>query len=141
MSGARSSSRPTSKRSRRSRPLSFDELVRQVLAFRDERDWRQLHNPKDLAISISLEAAELLERFQWKSPAEVAALVADPQGQRQVSWEMADILILLISLADVLGTDLVKAAQEKLQENERRYPVERARGTARKYRDLGVDDR
>jgi len=136
MSGARSSSRPTSKRSRRSRPLSFDELVRQVLAFRDERDWRQFHNPKDLAISISLEAAELLERFQWKSPAEVAALVADPQGQRQVSWEMADILILLISLADVLGTDLVKAAQEKLQENERRYPVERARGTARKYRDL-----
>ena len=141
MSGARSSSRPTSKRSRRSRPLSFDELVRQVLAFRDERDWRQFHNPKDLAISISLEAAELLEHFQWKSPAEVAALVADPQGQRQVSWEMADILILLISLADVLGTDLVKAAQEKLQENERRYPVERARGTARKYRDLGVDDR
>ena len=136
MSGARSSSRPTSKRSRRSRPLSFDELVRQVLAFRDERDWRQFHNPKDLAISISLEAAELLEHFQWKSPAEVAALVADPQGQRQVSWEMADILILLISLADVLGTDLVKAAQEKLQENERRYPVERARGTARKYRDL-----
>jgi len=111
-------------------------LVRQVLAFRDERDWRQFHSPKDLAISISLEAAELLERFQWKSPAEVAALVADPAGNRQVSWEMADILILLISLADVLGTDLVKAAQEKLQENERRYPVERARGTARKYRDL-----
>lgn len=136
MSGARSSSRPTSKRSRRSRPPSFDELVRQVLAFRDERDWRQFHSPKDLAISISLEAAELLEHFQWKSPAEVAALVADPQGQRQVSWEMADILILLISLAAVLGTDLVKAAQEKLQENERRYPVERARGTARKYRDL-----
>lgn len=136
MSGARSSSQPTSKRSRRPRSLSFDELVRQVLAFRDERDWRQFHNPKDLAISISLEAAELLERFQWKSPAEVTALVADPQGQRQVSWEMADILILLISLADVLGTDLVKAAQEKLQENERRYPVERARGTARKYRDL-----
>ncbi|MGH7422946.1 MAG: nucleotide pyrophosphohydrolase [Candidatus Methylomirabilales bacterium] len=141
MSGAKSSSRPTSKRSRRPRALSFDELVRQVLTFRDERDWRQFHNPKDLAISISLEAAELLERFQWKSPAEVAALVADPQGQRQVSWEMADILILLISLADVLGTNLVKAAQEKLQENERRYPVERARGTARKYRDLAADDR
>jgi NTP pyrophosphatase (non-canonical NTP hydrolase) len=136
MSAARSSSRPTSKRSRRSRPLAFDELVRQVLAFRDERDWRQFHSPKDLAISISLEAAELLERFQWKSSAEVAALVADPQGRRQVSWEMADILILLISLADVLGADLMKSAREKLRENERRYPVERARGTARKYRDL-----
>jgi NTP pyrophosphatase (non-canonical NTP hydrolase) len=116
-------------------------LVRQILAFRDERDWRQFHSPKDLAISISLEAAELLERFQWKTPEEVAALVDDPEGNRQVSWEMADILILLISLADVLGTDLVKAAREKLQENERRYPVERARGTARKYRDLAADDR
>src|SRR3972149_11228328 len=136
MSGARSSSRPIPRGPRRPRPLSFDELVRQGLAFRDERDWRQFHSPKDVAISISLEAAELLEHFQWKNPAEVAALAADPQGQRQVSWEMADILILLISLADVLGTDLVKAAQEKLQENERRYPVERARGTARKYRDL-----
>jgi NTP pyrophosphatase (non-canonical NTP hydrolase) len=89
-----------------------------------------------LAISISLEAAELLEFFQWKNPEEVAALVTDPQGHREVSWEMADILILLISLADILGTDLVKAALEKIQENERKYPVERARGSARKYRDL-----
>jgi NTP pyrophosphatase (non-canonical NTP hydrolase) len=89
-----------------------------------------------LAISISLEAAELLEVFQWKNPEEVTALVRDPQGHREVSWEMADILILLISLADILGTDLVKAALEKLQENERKYPVERARGSARKYRDL-----
>jgi NTP pyrophosphatase (non-canonical NTP hydrolase) len=136
MSVARSSSRPTSKRGRRPKPSPFGELVRQVLAFRDRRDWRQFHSPKDLAISITLEAAELLEHFQWKSPPEVAALVADPQGRRQVSWEMADILVLLISLADILGTDLVQVALEKLQENERKYPVDRARGSARKYRDL-----
>ena len=141
MSAVRSSSRPTSKRSRRPRPSPFDELVHRVLAFRDARDWRQFHSPKELAIAISLEAAELLERFQWKSPGEVAALVADPEGHRQVSWEMADILILLISLADVVGTDLVEAARDKLQKNEEKYPVERARGTARKYSDLGVDDR
>lgn len=136
MSEGRISSRPTSKGSRRPKPPSFDELVGQVLAFRDGRDWGQFHNPKDLAISISREAAELLEVFQWKNPEEVTALVRDPQGHREVSWEMADILILLISLADILGTDLVKAALEKLQENERKYPVERARGSARKYRDL-----
>lgn len=136
MSGGRISSRRTSKRSRRPKPSPFDELVRQVLAFRDRRDWRQFHSPKDLAISISLEAAELLEFFQWKNPKEVAALVTDPERHRQVSWEMADIVILLISLADVLGTDLVKAALEKLRENERKYPVDRARGSARKYRDL-----
>lgn len=135
MSPGKTSSRPTSKRSRRPKRPPFDELVTQVLAFRDHRDWRQFHNPKDLAISITLEAAELLEFFQWKNPQEVATLVTDPQRQREVSWEIADILILLISLADILGTDLVKAALEKLQENERKYPVERARGSARKYRD------
>ncbi len=136
MLGGRISSRPTSKGSRRPKPSPFDELVRQVLAFRDRRDWRQFHSPKELAISISLEAAELLEFFQWKKPEEVAALLSDPEGHRQVSWEMADIVILLISLADILGTDLVEAALEKLQKNESKYPVERARGTARKYRDL-----
>ncbi|MFQ5896399.1 MAG: nucleotide pyrophosphohydrolase [Nitrospinota bacterium] len=136
MSPGRSSSRPISRRSRRPKPSPFDELVLQVLAFRDRRDWRQFHNPKDLSISISLEAAELLELFQWKGPEEVRALVADPQGHRQVSWEMADILILLISLADILGVDLIKAAREKLEENDRKYPVARARGSARKYRDL-----
>ncbi|MEE9171809.1 MAG: nucleotide pyrophosphohydrolase [candidate division NC10 bacterium] len=136
MSPGRTSSRPTSKGTRRSKPSLFDELVLQILAFRDRRDWRQFHNPKDLSISISLEAAELLEFFQWKNPEEVAALVTDPQGHRQVSWEMADILILLISLADILGVDLIKAAREKLEENDRKYPVARARGSARKYWDL-----
>ena len=136
MSPGRTSSRPTSKGTRRSNPSLFDELVLQILAFRDRRDWRQFHNPKDLSISISLEAAELLEFFQWKNPEEVAALVTDPQGHRQVSWEMADILILLISLADILGVDLIKVAREKLEENDRKYPVVRARGSARKYWDL-----
>ena len=136
MSPGRTSSRRTSKKARRPKPSPFDELVLQVLAFRDRRDWRQFHNPKDLSISISLEAAELLELFQWKRPEEVAGLVADPQGHHQVSWEMADILILLISLADILEVDLIKAAREKLKENDRKYPVARARGSARKYRDL-----
>lgn len=77
-----------------------------------------------------------MEFFQWKNPKEVAALVTDPERHRQVSWEMADIVILLISLADVFGTDLVKAALEKLRENERKYPVDRARGSARKYREF-----
>lgn len=108
----------------------------EVLEFRDRRDWRQFHNPKDLSISISLEAAELLELFQWKRPEEVVALASDPQAHHRVSWEMADILILLISLADILGVDLIKAARQKLEENDRKYPVARARGTARKYQEL-----
>jgi NTP pyrophosphatase (non-canonical NTP hydrolase) len=114
----------------------MEDLVRSVLAFRDQRDWRQFHNPKDLAISISLEAAELLEHFQWKTPQEVESLVVSEESRRRLGAEMADVLILLISMADVLGLDLVAAAREKLCENAVKYPVARARGNARKYDEL-----
>ncbi len=111
----------------------MDDLVKAVLAFRDERDWRQFHNPKDLAISISLEAAELLEPFQWKTPAEVTAFLGSAENQRRVAEEMADVLILLVSMADVIGVDLIEAARGKLAENARKYPVDRSRGNAKKY--------
>ena len=114
----------------------MEDLIRAILRFRDERDWRQFHNPKDLAISIVLEAAELLEIFQWKRPEEVDAFLGDAANRRQVGEEMADVLILLISLADAMGIDLVEAARGKLAENARKYPVERARGSARKYDQL-----
>jgi NTP pyrophosphatase (non-canonical NTP hydrolase) len=111
----------------------MEDLIKAVLAFRDARDWRQFHNPKDLAISICLEAAELLEPFQWKRSGDVADFLNDEQNRRRVGEEMADVLILLVSLADVLGIDLVEAARAKLEENARKYPVERAKGNARKY--------
>jgi NTP pyrophosphatase (non-canonical NTP hydrolase) len=114
----------------------MDDLIRDVLAFRDERDWKQFHNPKDLAISISLEAAELLEHFQWQTAAEVEASLRDEAKRRRVGEEMADVLILLISLADAAGLDLVAAARMKLRENARKYPVEQAKGHARKYNEL-----
>ena len=114
----------------------MEDLVRAVLRFRDEREWRQFHNPKDLAISITLEAAELLEQFQWKRPDEVEALLADAASRQRVGEEMADLLILLISLADAAGIDLVAAAEAKLAENARKYPVNRARGSAKKYDQL-----
>jgi NTP pyrophosphatase (non-canonical NTP hydrolase) len=111
----------------------MDDLTRAVLEFRDAREWRQFHNPKDLAISICLEAAELLEPFQWKRPEEMAAFLAERENLRRVGQEMADVLILLISMADVLGINLVDAARAKLGENALKYPVERARGNATKY--------
>ncbi len=112
------------------------DLVEAVLAFRDERDWRQFHNPKDLAISISLEAAELLEHFQWKRPADIAAGLELETERQAIGAEMADVLILLISMADAVGVDLVAAAKQKLVENARKYPIDRAKGNARKYDDL-----
>lgn len=114
----------------------MDDLIRAVLRFRDEREWKQFHNPKDLAISIALEAAELLEHFQWKTPAEIEAFLQDGAARARVGEEMADVLILLISFADAVGLDLVEAARAKLAENARKYPVERARGSARKYDEL-----
>jgi NTP pyrophosphatase (non-canonical NTP hydrolase) len=114
----------------------MDDLVKAVLAFRDERDWRQFHNPKDLAISITLEAAELLEHFQWKSLADTEAFLAVEENRRRLGKEMADVLILLVSLADVVGLDLLEAAQAKLRDNAVKYPVERVRGSAKKYHEL-----
>lgn len=114
-----------------SRDLS--ELEQRVRAFRDERDWARFHTPKDLAISVSLEAAELLEHFQWKGEAEVAAHLADERHRRELSHEMADVLLLLLGLADVTGVDLYAAALDKLAVNAEKYPVARSRGNAVKY--------
>jgi NTP pyrophosphatase (non-canonical NTP hydrolase) len=114
----------------------MDDLVKAVLAFCDEREWGPFHNPKDLAISITLEAAELLEHFQWKSPGEVEAFLAAEENRKRLGEEMADVLILLISLADAAGLDLLEAARAKLRQNALKYPVERARGTAKKYDEL-----
>ncbi len=114
----------------------MDELVRAVLAFRDERDWKQFHNPKDLAISITLEAAELLEHFQWKTSGEVDAFLGIEENRQRLGEEMADVLILLVSLADAAGLDLLEAARAKLRENAVKYPVERAKGSAKKYHEL-----
>ncbi|MBI3989093.1 MAG: nucleotide pyrophosphohydrolase [candidate division NC10 bacterium] len=111
----------------------MQDLIKAVMRFRDERDWKQFHNPKDLAISVALEAAELLEHFQWKSNEEVANALKEPGLKGRIGEEMADILLLLISLADVAGVDLQEAAWRKLRKNEERYPVEKAKGTAKKY--------
>ena len=111
----------------------LDVLHERVRAFRDERDWRRFHTPKDLAVSLSIEAAELLEHFQWRTDAEVTADLADPGRRDEVASEMADVLILLLSAADVVGVDLHAATLAKIEENARKYPVERARGRADKY--------
>lgn len=95
--------------------------------FADERDWDQFHSPKNLAAALSVEAAELLEHYQWN---EVAA---DPAKVRE---ELADVLLYLIRLADKLDIDLAAAASDKIALNARKYPADRARGSSRKYTDL-----
>ncbi|MBZ0092521.1 MAG: nucleotide pyrophosphohydrolase [Burkholderiales bacterium] len=100
--------------------------------FAQERDWQPFHTPKNLAMALIVEAAELVEHFQWLSPEQSASL--DEKTQEEVAQELADIQIYLARLADVLGVDLMEAAYRKLAINAAKYPVETARGSAAKYR-------
>lgn len=100
-------------------------------AFAAERDWERFHTPKNLAMALSGEAGELIEHFQWLSAEQSAAL--DAPTREAVALEMADVLLYLVRLADVLGVDLAAAARRKMAINAQRYPVELARGRADKY--------
>jgi NTP pyrophosphatase (non-canonical NTP hydrolase) len=118
-----------------SHPSSEFKRLRDALRdFAAERDWEQFHTPKNLAIAVSVEAAELLERFQWLSEAQALALAGD--DLERVREELADVLLYLLRLADVLGIDLEAAADAKLAINAEKYPVDFARGNARKYTEL-----
>lgn len=105
--------------------------MEKVNQFRDERNWRQFHNEKDLAISISLEASELLELFQWKQPEEVTTNQVE-----RIKEELADVLIYSYMLADNLDFDLDEIIEEKLIKNNRKYPVEKSIGKREKYTEL-----
>lgn len=111
--------------------MTFEEVEKEAVSFRDDRDWIQFHNPKDLAISISLEAAELLEIFQWSGSD------LDCSDKREhIKEELADVLIYCTLLADRLGLSTAGIMHEKLQKNAAKYPVEKARSSSRKYTDL-----
>ena len=108
-----------------------DETIQRVIRFRDDRDWKQFHTPKDLAISMSLEAAELLELFQWSGTDLECADKRD-----RLREELADVLSYCILMADVCGLDLDEIMNEKVSKNEAKYPVEKARGSVAKYTEL-----
>ncbi|MCC6867315.1 MAG: nucleotide pyrophosphohydrolase [Burkholderiales bacterium] len=115
-------------------PLALTRLRDRLRAFAAARDWEQFHAPKNLAIALSVEAAELLEHFQWVSEEGSRSMPADKRGE--IADEIADVFLYLIRLADVLDVDLVHAAEKKIARNAQKYPVEKARGTARKYTEL-----
>ena len=107
------------------------ELKDRLRAFVAERDWDQFHSPKNLAMALSVEAAELVELFQWLTEEQSAA--PDEKLRRRAAEELADVLWFLVRIADRLDIDLLQAAGEKLERNALRYPAERVRGQARKY--------
>jgi dCTP diphosphatase len=110
------------------------ELADAVAAFVAERDWAKFHTPKNLAMGVAIEASELMEHFLWSTDAESSA--HDSERHAQIGQEMGDVLIYLVRLAQVLGIDLIAAATGKLELNRAKYPVEKAKGSAKKYLEL-----
>jgi len=109
----------------------LDDLTRQIVEFRDERDWKQFHSPRNLAASISIEAAELLECFQWSSDETIAG---DVEKRRdEIEEEVADVLIYALLLAHDTGIDPAEVVQRKLAKNDKKYPTEKAKGKREKY--------
>lgn len=107
------------------------KLMNRINQFRDDRDWRKFHNEKDLAISISLEASELLELFQWKKSEEVVE-----KSLQEIREELADVFIYSFMMADNLNLDVEEIIKSKLDLNEQKYPVEKSRGSNKKYNEL-----
>ncbi|HEX3568195.1 MAG TPA: nucleotide pyrophosphohydrolase [Candidatus Saccharimonadales bacterium] len=110
------------------------DIQRKIIAFRDERNWKQFHNPKDLAISLLLEASEVLEHFQWKSPQEMATYLKHHKDD--VAEELADVLYCVLLMAHDLDIDIAAASSQKLAKNAKKYPVEKAGGNHKKYTEL-----
>ncbi|TCC97189.1 nucleotide pyrophosphohydrolase [Pedobacter hiemivivus] len=107
---------------------NWKELQEALIKFRNERDWEQFHNPKDLALALSIEAAELNELFLWKKP--------EDANQEKIKEELADVLAYAILLAEKYNLDINEIVLDKIKRNGEKYPVEKARGTARKYDEL-----
>ncbi|MEK6782070.1 MAG: nucleotide pyrophosphohydrolase [Bacteroidota bacterium] len=106
----------------------IDEIIEKLVKFRDERDWEQFHNSKDLALAISVEAGELLELFLWKK--------AEDVNKEKLKEELADILAFSFLLAQKNGLDIKEILLEKFKKNAEKYPIEKAKGTAKKYDEL-----
>ena len=113
---------------------TLQELTKKILAFREARDWKQFHNPKDCAISLALEAAEVLEHFQWKSQEEIEEYVKT--HKEHVGEELADVLNWVLLMSHDLDIDILEALDRKIKQNEVKYPVEKARGKHTKYNKL-----
>jgi dCTP diphosphatase len=117
--------------------MNIDEIQKSLRDFADERDWNRFHSPKNIAMALAVEAAELLENFQWLTEEESRRLTERTEDYQAVREEIADVQIYLLRLADLLGIDLDMAIRDKMVKNAEKYPVALAKGNALKYNRLG----
>lgn len=113
---------------------NIKSLTKRIISFRDARDWKQFNHPKDLAISLSLEAAEVLEHFQWKGEAEIEEYLKT--DKEHIGEELADVLYWLLLMSHDLEIDILRALERKMDINESKYPAEKAKGRHTKYNKL-----
>ena len=113
---------------------NIDELTKRIIAFREARDWKQFHNPKDVALSLVLESTEVLEHFQWKSKEEIDKYIVE--NKEEIGEELADVLYWILLMSHDLKIDIISASEKKLKKNESKYPIEKAKGRHTKYNKL-----
>jgi NTP pyrophosphatase (non-canonical NTP hydrolase) len=119
---------------------SLHETLKNLVAFRDEREWGRFHTPRNLAAALAIEVSELQEALLWKSDDEVRSFLISDQGKREAQEEIADVLIYALLLCHEAGIDPILAIEEKLAQNAVKYPVDLSRGNAAKYTDLHPHD-
>ena len=112
----------------------LNQIIEQIKQFRDERDWKQFHTHKDMALSVVLEAAELAEHFQWKTKEQAEEYAKT--HKTEIGEEVADVAIYLLEFCDILGVDFIEVIKDKLAKNAAKYPVDKAKGNAKKYTEL-----
>ncbi|MCB9805648.1 nucleotide pyrophosphohydrolase [Candidatus Nomurabacteria bacterium] len=112
----------------------ISKLTKQITDFRDKRNWKQFHNPKDCAISLSLEAAEVLEHFQWKNEKEIEEYIK--KQKTEISEELADVLYWILLMSNDLKIDIAKSLERKIKINSKKYPVKKSKGKHTKYNKL-----
>jgi len=117
-------------------PPSVSDLTAQLIAFRDARDWRQFHSLKDLILSLSLEASELVELTQWKPEGQFEEEAHDEPMQQRLREECADVFLYLLLVCERAGIDIQQAAADKIESNGLKYPVDKSHGTSTKYNKL-----
>ena len=113
---------------------SFEDLIKRVIAFRDARDWKQFHNPKDCALSLSLEAGEVMEHFQWKNAEEMHKHIEE--RREEIGDELADVLYWGALMSHDMDIDILQVLDRKMKRNEAKYPEDKAKGKHTKYTEL-----
>ncbi len=116
--------------------IDLTEALEKLIKFRSERDWSKFHTPKNLAVSIAIEAAELMEHFQWKNEEETKNYLASDENLEKVKEEIADTISYLLLLSNDLGIELNQTMLNKIKKNEEKYPVAKCKGISNKYNEL-----